>query len=91
MWLRLFSLIFSLFPPFVFPRGKFAVVKKCVEKSTGKQYAAKFLRKRRKGTDCRVDILNEIAVLELAKANPYVVELHEVYETSTEIILVLEW
>lgn len=75
----------------MFPRGKFAVVKKCVEKATGKQYAAKFLRKRRKGTDCRMDILNEIAVLELAKANPYVVELQEVYETSTEIILVLEW
>ncbi|XP_071327754.1 serine/threonine kinase 17a like [Trachinotus anak] len=71
-------------------RGKFAVVKKCIEKATGKQYAAKFLRKRRKGEDCRMDILNEIAVLELAKANPYVVALHEVYETSTEIILVLE-
>ncbi|TWW70219.1 serine/threonine kinase 17a like [Takifugu flavidus] len=71
-------------------RGKFAVVKKCVEKATGKQYAAKFLRKRRKGMDCRMDVLNEIAVLELAKANPYVVELHEVYETSSEIILVLE-
>ncbi|XP_057673326.1 serine/threonine kinase 17a like [Corythoichthys intestinalis] len=71
-------------------RGKFAVVKKCTEKATGKQYAAKFLRKRRKGQDCRVDILNEIAVLELAKCNPYVVALHEVYETTTEIVLVLE-
>lgn len=67
------------------------MVKKCIEKATGKQYAAKFLRKRRKGEDCRMDILNEIAVLELAKANPYVVALHEVYETNTEIILVLEW
>uniref|UniRef100_A0A3Q0RW74 Serine/threonine-protein kinase 17A n=1 Tax=Amphilophus citrinellus TaxID=61819 RepID=A0A3Q0RW74_AMPCI len=71
-------------------RGKFAVVKKCIEKATGKQYAAKFLRKRRKGEDCRMDILNEIAVLELAEANPFVVALHEVYETNTEIILVLE-
>lgn len=71
-------------------RGKFAVVKKCIEKATGKQYAAKFLRKRRKGADCRMDILNEIAVLELAKANPFVVALHEVYETNTEIILILE-
>lgn len=87
----IFSHFFPPFSPFVFLRGKFAVVKKCVEKATGKQYAAKFLRKRRKGTDCRTDILNEIAVLELAKANPYVVELHEVYETSSEIILVLEW
>ncbi|KAI5097212.1 serine/threonine-protein kinase 17A [Silurus meridionalis] len=71
-------------------RGKFAVVKKCVEKATGNVYAAKFLRKRRKGQDCRADILNEIAMLEAAKSNPYVVELHEVYETSSEIILVLE-
>ncbi|KAJ0001177.1 hypothetical protein NQD34_006197 [Periophthalmus magnuspinnatus] len=71
-------------------RGKFAVVKKCIEKSTGKQYAAKFLRQRRKGEDCRKDILNEIAVLESAKSNPYVVGLHEVYETSHDIILVLE-
>lgn len=71
-------------------RGKFAVVKKCVEKTTGKEYAAKFLRKRRKGKSCREDIMNEIAVLESAKANPYVVGLHEVYETNNEIILVLE-
>ncbi|XP_056309216.1 serine/threonine kinase 17a like [Danio aesculapii] len=71
-------------------RGKFAVVKKCVEKTTGREHAAKFLRKRRKGQDCRGDILNEIAVLESAEANPYVVGLHEVYETTSEIILVLE-
>lgn len=71
-------------------RGKFAVVKKCVEKTTGKEHAAKFLRKRRKGQDCRGDILHEIAVLESAEANPYVVALHEVYETPSEIILVLE-
>lgn len=67
------------------------MVKKCVEKTTRNEYAAKFLRKRRRGQDCRADILNEIAMLEAAKANPYIVGLHEVYETSSEIILVLEW
>ncbi|XP_066554533.1 serine/threonine kinase 17a like [Amia ocellicauda] len=72
-------------------RGKFAVVKKCVEKATGNEHAAKFLRKRRKGEDCRMDIINEIAILESAKANPFVVSLHEVYETTSEIILVLEY
>ncbi|KAJ3600628.1 hypothetical protein NHX12_031608 [Muraenolepis orangiensis] len=72
-------------------RGKFAVVKKCVEKATGKEHAAKFLRKRRKGQDCRADVLNEIAALEAARSNPYVVALHEVYETHSEIVLVLEW
>uniref|UniRef100_A0A8C3SMA1 non-specific serine/threonine protein kinase n=1 Tax=Chelydra serpentina TaxID=8475 RepID=A0A8C3SMA1_CHESE len=71
-------------------RGKFAVVKKCVEKATGREFAAKFLRKRRKGEDCRADILHEIAVLELAARSPHVVDLHEVYETPAEIVLVLE-
>ncbi|XP_018419382.1 PREDICTED: serine/threonine-protein kinase 17A-like [Nanorana parkeri] len=72
-------------------RGKFAVVKKCVELLTGKEYAAKFLRKRRKGEDCRSDIINEIAVLEMARFSTYVVDLHEVYETNSEIILVMEY
>ncbi|KAG8446635.1 hypothetical protein GDO86_014184 [Hymenochirus boettgeri] len=72
-------------------RGKFAVVKKCVELSTSKEYAAKFLRKRRKGEDCRSDIINEIAILEMATFSPYVVDLHEVYETNSEIILVMEY
>uniref|UniRef100_A0A3B3R4J7 non-specific serine/threonine protein kinase n=1 Tax=Paramormyrops kingsleyae TaxID=1676925 RepID=A0A3B3R4J7_9TELE len=72
-------------------RGKFAVVKKCVEKSTGKEHAAKYLKKMRRGQDCRSDIIHEIAVLEYAKSNPFVVSLHEVYETTKEMILVLEY
>ncbi|XP_033863091.1 serine/threonine-protein kinase 17B-like [Acipenser ruthenus] len=72
-------------------RGKFAVVKKCVEKSTGKEYAAKFLKKRRRGRDCRVEIVHEVAVLESARWNSRVVNLHEVFETEHEIVLVLEY
>uniref|UniRef100_A0A3Q3JGT3 Serine/threonine-protein kinase 17A n=1 Tax=Monopterus albus TaxID=43700 RepID=A0A3Q3JGT3_MONAL len=73
------------------PRGKFAVVRKCVEKCTGHEYAAKFMRKRRKGQDCRMEIIHEIAVLELATASPRVVGLHEVYEMASEMVLVLEF
>ncbi|XP_026104635.1 serine/threonine-protein kinase 17A [Carassius auratus] len=72
-------------------RGKFAVVRKCVEKSSGKTYAAKYMRKRRKGQDCRTEILHEIAVLELAALCPRVVNLHQVYETASEMVLVLEY
>ncbi|XP_042192259.1 serine/threonine-protein kinase 17B [Callorhinchus milii] len=72
-------------------RGKFAVVKKCIEKATGKEYAAKFLKKRRRGLDCKAEIIHEIAVLEVAKSNPRVIDLYEVYETTNEIILVLEY
>ncbi|XP_064419275.1 serine/threonine-protein kinase 17B [Latimeria chalumnae] len=72
-------------------RGKFAVVRKCIEKATEKEYAAKFLKKRRRGQDCKAEIIHEIAVLEETKSNPWVVNLYEAYETTTEIILVLEY
>lgn len=71
-------------------RGKFAVVRKCVEKCTGHEFAAKFMRKRRKGQDCRMEIIHEIAVLELATASRRVVNLHQVYEMASEMVLVLE-
>ncbi|XP_042730842.1 serine/threonine-protein kinase 17B isoform X2 [Lagopus leucura] len=72
-------------------RGRCGVVRKCIAKSTGQEYAAKFLKKRRRGQDCKAEILHEIAVLELMKSNPRIVNLHEVYETANEIILVLEY
>lgn len=81
-WVLTFSLLFC--------RGRSAVVRKCIAKSTGQEYAAKFLKKRRRGQDCKAEILHEIAVLELMKNNPRIVSLHEVYETANEIILVLE-
>ncbi|CAM4515926.1 unnamed protein product [Caretta caretta] len=82
---------YSLSPGRELGRGKFAVVKKCVKKDTEKEFAAKFMRKRRKGQDCRMEIIHEIAVLELAQCNLWVINLHEVYETATEMILVLEY
>lgn len=71
-------------------RGKFAVVKRCVEKTSGKAFAAKFLRKRRRGRDCRGEAVHEMAVLELARNNPRVVNLHAAHETDHDIILILE-
>ncbi|XP_029936161.1 serine/threonine-protein kinase 17B [Myripristis murdjan] len=72
-------------------RGKFAVVKRCVEKATGKVFAAKFLRKRRRGRDCRAEVVHEMAVLEVARNNPRVVNLHAAYETDHDIVLILEY
>uniref|UniRef100_A0A3B5Q5P4 non-specific serine/threonine protein kinase n=1 Tax=Xiphophorus maculatus TaxID=8083 RepID=A0A3B5Q5P4_XIPMA len=69
----------------------FSVVRKCIENSTGREYAAKFLRKRRKGQDCRMEIIHEIAVLELATASPRMVKLHQVYEMASEMVLILEF
>ncbi|KAK2859309.1 hypothetical protein Q5P01_003929 [Channa striata] len=82
---------YTIIPGKELGRGKFAVVRKCVEKCTGLEYAAKFMRKRRKGQDCRMEIIHEIAVLELATASPRVVNLHQVYEMASEMVLVLEF
>ncbi|KAM9337297.1 serine/threonine-protein kinase 17A [Symphorus nematophorus] len=82
---------YTIIPGKELGRGKFAVVRKCVEKCTGHEYAAKFMRKRRKGQDCRMEIIHEIAVLELATASPRVVNLHQVYEMASEMVLVLEF
>ncbi|XP_071486321.1 serine/threonine-protein kinase 17B-like [Diadema antillarum] len=72
-------------------RGRFAVVRKCKHKETSRHFAAKFVRKRKMGRDCREDILKEIRILESSTLNPRLIGLHEVYETSTEVILVLEY
>ncbi|KAL0268641.1 UNVERIFIED_CONTAM: hypothetical protein PYX00_010497 [Menopon gallinae] len=73
-----------------FARGKFASVKKCIHKETGIAYAAKFIRKRRRLMDHRQDILHEVAILQMSSECSGIVNLHEVYETKLEMVLVLE-
>ncbi len=74
--------------------GQFAVVKRCKEKTTNIEYAAKFVIKRRPNSSSRKGlfrekILQEIDILsELKHEN--IISLHEVFETNQEIILVLE-
>ncbi|MBZ3890073.1 Death-associated protein kinase 1, partial [Sciurus carolinensis] len=73
--------------------GQFAVVKKCREKSTGLQYAAKFIKKRRTKSSrrgvSREDIEREVSILKEIQ-HPNVITLHEVYENKTDVILILE-
>ena len=71
-------------------RGKFAVVKKCQDKTSKHEYAAKFLRKRRAGKDCRDNIMHEVKMLEVALDHPRLVQLVTLFETQHELILVME-
>nr|CAD7424086.1 unnamed protein product [Timema monikensis] len=71
-------------------KGKYAAVRRCRERATGQQYAAKFLRKRRRSTDLRPEILHEVAVLEACASSPRIVRLHQVFESAHEMILLLE-
>uniref|UniRef100_A0A8C9ST88 non-specific serine/threonine protein kinase n=1 Tax=Scleropages formosus TaxID=113540 RepID=A0A8C9ST88_SCLFO len=73
--------------------GQFAVVRKCQEKSTGTEYAAKFIRKRRSKSSRRgvskEDIEREVSILKEIR-HPNIVALHEVFENKVEVILILE-
>ncbi|NXS54750.1 DAPK3 kinase, partial [Brachypteracias leptosomus] len=73
--------------------GQFAIVKKCREKSTGMEYAAKFIKKRqsrasRRGVR-REEIEREVTILQqILHAN--IIKLHDIYENKTDVVLILE-
>ncbi|XP_034840352.1 serine/threonine-protein kinase 17A [Maniola hyperantus] len=73
-----------------FARGKFASVRKIRHLVSGEEYAAKFIRKRRRAADTTREIQHEVAVLALCADSARVVSLHEVYETRSEVAIVLE-
>ncbi|GIY15548.1 hypothetical protein CEXT_324021 [Caerostris extrusa] len=81
-------------PKEVLGRGVSSTVRRCVEKDTGREYAAKII-------DISADIddssgslreatVREIATLKLVAGHPYIIELHDVFESSTFIFLVFE-
>lgn len=76
--------------PRPFARGKFATVRRCVHRESGRDFAAKYIRKRRRASDVRHEILHEALVLKMAEPCPRVVDVREVFETSSELILILE-
>lgn len=73
-----------------FARGKFAAVRRASHRATGVSYAAKFIKKRRRATDITKEIYHEIAVLLQCESSGRVVRLHEVYETTFDMVLILE-
>uniref|UniRef100_A0A671N960 non-specific serine/threonine protein kinase n=1 Tax=Sinocyclocheilus anshuiensis TaxID=1608454 RepID=A0A671N960_9TELE len=73
--------------------GQFAIVKRCKEKSTGVEYAAKFIKKRqsrasRRGVR-REEIEREVDILQELQ-HPNIITLHDVYENRTDVVLILE-
>jgi len=74
----------------VVPRGKYAAVRRCKHRLNGQQFAAKFLRKRRRSADLRPEILHEVAVLDACASSTRIVRLHQVFESAHEMILLLE-
>jgi len=73
--------------------GQFAVVRKCIEKSTGDVYAAKFIKKKRARASrrgvTREDIEREVEILKSIE-HPNIISLHEVFESKQEVVLILQ-
>uniref|UniRef100_A0AAV2KPZ2 non-specific serine/threonine protein kinase n=1 Tax=Knipowitschia caucasica TaxID=637954 RepID=A0AAV2KPZ2_KNICA len=68
--------------------GNFAVVKECVERATGQEYALKIIDKARcSGKEHLIE--NEVAVLRRVR-HPSIIQLIEVDETPTQLFLVME-
>uniref|UniRef100_A0A1A7X505 Serine/threonine-protein kinase DCLK2 n=1 Tax=Iconisemion striatum TaxID=60296 RepID=A0A1A7X505_9TELE len=68
--------------------GNFAVVKECVERATGQEYALKIIDKARCcGKEHLIE--NEVAVLRRVR-HPSIIQLIEVDETPTQLFLVME-
>ncbi|XP_074533831.1 death-associated protein kinase 2 isoform X2 [Halichoeres trimaculatus] len=73
--------------------GQFAIVRRCTEKSTGIQYAAKFIKKRQSRVSRRgvkkEEIEREVNILQQLQ-HPNIITLHDVFENRTDVVLILE-
>ncbi|CAF1656677.1 unnamed protein product, partial [Didymodactylos carnosus] len=68
-------------------RGKFGEVKRCREKSTERQLAAKFIQISKEQD--RIEAINEIDVMK-ALQHPRLLQLYDAYEKKGEICLIME-
>ena len=88
-----YSATWSWFISFLVYSGQFAVVKRAKHKTTGVEYAAKFIRKKRAKASRRgvtVEVIQrEVAVL-LDIDHENIVKLHEVFEDKQDVILIME-
>lgn len=72
---------------FVFYSGKFGEVKRCQEKKTGREFAAKFVPIA--SEEDMNSVLNEIAVMNKLR-HPRLIQLYDAYQIDEEVTLVLE-
>jgi len=82
-------------PKEILGRGVSSTVRRCVEKETGREYACKIMDisgdpSENDGPKLKESTLREISVLRRVAGHPYIIELHDVFESETFIFLVFE-
>ena len=68
----------------VLGRGRFSVVKRCVEKTTNNEFAAKIVRKKLLP---KAIVESEVAILQSLN-HPHIVKLHEIYDSPKALVVV---
>ncbi|XP_060077852.1 phosphorylase b kinase gamma catalytic chain, skeletal muscle/heart isoform-like isoform X2 [Ylistrum balloti] len=77
-------------------RGVSSVVRRCVEKETGKEYAVKIIdistekQEEYQAEQTKQDTIREINILKMCSGHKHIIELHDSFETNTFIFLVFE-
>lgn len=82
-------------PKEVLGRGVSSVVRRCIEKETGLEYAAKIIdisgdADDPDGREIHEATIREVNILRMVAGHPYIIELHDVFESVTFIFLVFE-
>lgn len=79
---------------YIISSGHFAIVRRCIEKTSRTEFAAKYIKKRRisssrRGLPIEI-ILREVEVLKALGSHPNIISLHQVFDNGQNFILVLD-
>ncbi|XP_051160419.1 phosphorylase b kinase gamma catalytic chain, skeletal muscle/heart isoform isoform X2 [Leptopilina boulardi] len=83
-------------PKEILGRGISSTVRRCIEKETGIEYAAKIIdisNEPHDGTDLHTmkdATMQEVHILRRVAGHPFIIELHDVFESNTFIFLIFE-
>ncbi|XP_031837694.1 phosphorylase kinase gamma isoform X2 [Nomia melanderi] len=81
-------------PKEILGRGISSTVRRCIEKETGVEYAAKIIdisnETNEDGNTMKDATLQEVHILRRVAGHPYIIELHDVFESNTFIFLIFE-
>ncbi|XP_076665221.1 phosphorylase kinase gamma isoform X2 [Andrena cerasifolii] len=81
-------------PKEILGRGISSTVRRCIEKETGVEYAAKIIdisnETNEDGHTMKDATLQEVQILRRVAGHHYIIELHDVFESSTFIFLIFE-
>ncbi|XP_022905528.1 phosphorylase b kinase gamma catalytic chain, skeletal muscle/heart isoform isoform X2 [Onthophagus taurus] len=79
-------------PKEILGRGISSTVRRCIEKETGKEFAAKIIdvSTDNEGAASYEETKQEIQILRQVAGHPYIIELQDVFESETFIFLVFE-